>query len=133
MMSLAFLKTRAAGFLGLALIITALIGAILWFRSEAADARADLVGMTADRDALKLINDTNAKTIERLEAMQMENARIAADVANRTQSSTSRADSSRREISRERQSNATVDDYLRQRVPDGVGRVLNNGQAGSSN
>ena len=132
-MSLAFFKTKAAGLLGLALIVSALIGAVLWFRSEAADARSDLATMTADRDALKLINEMNAGTIKRMEAAQLENAKIAADVAVKTQSSTNRADSSRRSIKTERQKDANVETYMRQRVPDGVSSVLNAREKSSGN
>lgn len=123
---LSLLKTRAAGWIGLAMIFIGLIGAILWFRAEAADAKTDLVTVTADRDALKVVNDNNKETMDRIAAMQEENSRIASYVDSQTNSSTKRASDARRSISSERQNNADVEDYLRQRPPGSVASVLNN-------
>jgi len=78
------------------LVLAGLIGAILWYRGDAAEARTDLVTMTAERDDLKKANeaydlilkdlreanDANDRLIEQLSADNVAIARRAVEARN---------------------------------------------------
>ena len=112
-------------YLGAAFVMACLVSGLLWFRAEAASARAELDLARVD---LRIAEDANAAqqaTIGRLRASEEANNKIIADMAADLDAIRQGQDETTEAIGELKESSDDVRAYLGTVVPAGLQQLLN--------
>ena len=106
------------------LVLSLLIGAILWFRADASDARRDLEVMTSERDQLKKANEDYAIIMTDLREANEANDRLIEQMAADNVALARRAVERRNERGQVRRNDPDAKDHFDTPIPDAVRGML---------
>lgn len=106
-------------------IIVALLGVLLFFRYELANANADKIALTTENATLRDTNTEQEKTIKGMIALRDQEHKILLDLSDKVDTINKQVDETKSSVDDLQKSNEDVKAYLNNQLPADLNRLLN--------